>query len=136
MRTNPAFPDAIEDNFHPHSHFLGLVPHVPEIQSEDSFVLIQQAKRMKPRRLPYGFQHSKFAFYSVCRGRRNAKHSQPACSSQGFITLSPVTASKRVDHQFDSTIVCKFLKFSKPILIAVIDRMVQSTLAKHIVFSG
>ena len=54
---DPTFFHTAQQVAHPDGHLLRFVPHVTQVQSKHTAVLVQQRKRMKTRRLDRRFQH-------------------------------------------------------------------------------
>src|SRR5882672_3691848 len=50
---------------------------------------------------------------------------------QRCIALFPMTAADWIDHQLNTAAVSKFLQDGKPVLVAIIDRMIETTLAQE-----
>ncbi len=90
---------------------------------------------MKPRRLNRRLQHLELARQSIRRRCRNTKHSEPPGVSQRRITLLPVRSTNRIDHEIHTAAVGQFLQLRQPILLAIVDRMVQSAFCQKLVLA-
>src|ERR1041384_3439577 len=128
VRMNPAFGNAAHDLPGPRADFFAFVPHVTEIQAEDAFVPIHQPDGIETGHLRDGFQSSNLAQDSRRRSHRHPEHSHASSSPQSAIAFLPACAAQRIDYQLNTTSIREIEQYRKPILIAVIDRMIQTTL--------
>src|SRR5689334_9586712 len=55
--------------------------------------------------------------------------------SQRRITLLPVRSTNRVDYEIDAATIGQFLQLRQPVLLAIVDRMVQSAFRQKLVLA-
>src|SRR2546429_2868679 len=128
MGTNPAFINAAHDLLCPGADLFAFVPHVTEIQAEDAFVAIHQPDWIVPRHLRDGFQSSNLTQDSRGRSDRHPEHSHATSDAQSAIAFLPASTAQRIDNQFNAPFIREIQQYREPILISVIDGMIQSTL--------
>src|SRR5258705_4700762 len=90
---------------------------------------------MKPRHLRGGFDHFQLALQSIRGGSGYSKHSQPARVPQCCITLLPVAAANGIDDQINTATVSELLQDRQPILVAIVDRVIQSAFPLELMLS-
>ena len=90
---------------------------------------------MKPRHLHRSLYQLQFTFETVSGGDGNAEHAQPAGGPQRRIALFPVSTTDWIDHQLNTAAVSQLLQDRKPVLIAIIDCVIQAAPPQELVLS-
>src|SRR5438067_631621 len=129
---NPAFRNASHDLLCPGADLLAFVPHVTEIQSADTFVAIHQPDGIVTRHLLDGLYSSTLTQNSRGRGYRHTEHSHATSRAQSAKAFLPASAAQRIDDQFNAAFIRETQQDREPILISVIDRMIQTALFEEL----
>src|SRR6185295_2710113 len=72
---------------------------------------------------------------SIRGGSGYSKHSQPTRVPQCCITLLPVAAADGIDDQINTATVSELLQDRQPILVAIVDSVIQSAFAQELMLS-
>src|SRR6266576_5942967 len=86
---------------------------------------------MKPRHLRRSFNQLELPFQTIRGCSGNSEHAQPSCGPQRRIALFPVAAADWIDDQLNATAISKLHQNRQPVLIAIVDWMIEATLAQE-----
>src|SRR5207237_896005 len=67
---------------------------------------------------------------------RHAEYSHSSRGAQRSISLLPACAAQRIDCQLYALTVCKFNQDRQPILIAIVDCVIETALLQKLMFGG
>src|SRR6184192_3095100 len=90
---------------------------------------------MKPRHLRRGFDQLQLPSQPICRSRGYSKHTEATRVAQRRVTFLPMAAANRIDHEIDAATIGELLQYRKPIPVAIVDCVIESTLAQKLVLA-
>src|SRR6266550_4220555 len=91
---------------------------------------------MKPWHLHRGFDQLKLASHAIGRSSGNSEHPQPARGPQRRIAFFPVAAANWINDEFNAAVVSKLHQDRQPVLIAIVDRMIEAALSQEFMLAG
>src|SRR6267142_4588446 len=85
---------------------------------------------MKPWHLHRCFDQLELPFQAIGGRSGNSEHPQPPRGPQRRVALFPVVAANWINDQPNAAAVSKLHQYRQPVLVAIIDRVIEAALAQ------